>query len=129
MNASFETRDGYILVIVNGEYSLKDASRLLEDFAETYQDSPIRQILCDIRLVTGSDIQQGIFQRFELAALIAKLLSKRYKLALWMTEKQIDRRRLGENVMVNRGLTVKVTTDLNEALQWLGLGPSAGENQ
>lgn len=122
MEASFETKDEYILITAQGRASVTDASRILMSFVKTYSTSPIYKLLCDMRTVTGSNIEDGLMPRFQYGALIAKLLPRRYKLVLLMTERQIDKQRFGENVIANRGVQVKVTTDLNEALAWLEIG-------
>jgi hypothetical protein len=41
-------------------------------------------------------------------------------------EPLIDPARFGETVAVNRGALIKVTTDLNEAFAWLGVGQIGG---
>jgi hypothetical protein len=61
--------------------------------------------------------------RFDLARYVAETVPPNFRFSILETPKQLARDRFGENVMVNRGASVKVTADLGEALAWLELNP------
>ncbi|MFT3893327.1 MAG: hypothetical protein QM730_17000 [Anaerolineales bacterium] len=121
MDATFETKEHYILITASGKATLVDASRILMEFIKTYRNVSTHNILCDIRMLTGADVEDGMMPRYRYASLIAELLSKHYRLVLLMTDRQIDKQRFGENFIFSRGIRVKATTDWKEALHWLGV--------
>jgi hypothetical protein len=51
-------------------------------------------------------------------------VSRNTRFACLGTEPMVDRGRFGETVAVNRGLKVKVTESLEEALRWLEIEPA-----
>lgn len=120
LNASYEVRDGYLYVKAIGEFVPSTAQEILYELVEKASSHALNRILCDITLVTGLDAQQtAMMTRFDTSLLVVKLIPKNFRLAVLETVQQLDI--FDENVMVNRGAIVKVTSDLNEALEWLGV--------
>ncbi len=120
LNASYEVRDGYLYVKAMGEFVPSTAQETLYELVEKASSHALNRILCDITLVTGLDAQQtATMTRFDTSLLVVKSFPKNFRLAVLETVQQLDI--FDENVMVNRGTIVKVTSDLNEALEWLGV--------
>lgn len=113
----------HILVKVEGSYALDDAVQLVGAALEAASLHQQKRILIDARKVTGD---LSTTQRFEFGEAVARLYSQRPEtcaalIALVGSEPLIDPRRFGETVAVNRGAPVKATTDIQEALEWLGI--------
>ena len=120
LNASYEVRDGYLYVKAMGEFVPSTAQETLYELVEKASSHALNRILCEITLVTGLDAQQtATITRFDTSLLVVKSFPKNFRLAVLETVQQLDI--FDENVMVNRGTIVKVTSDLNEALEWLGV--------
>ena len=62
-----------------------------------------------------------VIERFEIAAYVGETQTRGTRMAFLLSEKQMMPDKFGENVAVNRGGNVISTTDLNEALEWLGV--------
>jgi hypothetical protein len=58
-------------------------------------------------------------ERFELAMQAVKLFQNKGKYALVYRKEEINR--FAENVGVNRGLNARIFSDMDEAMQWLGV--------
>jgi hypothetical protein len=122
MDVSFEVRKGYLLVKVEGEFSLPDQQENLAAFLELINKHGLNRSLCDITRIAGLDSDQAsTLTRFTLGTSVVASLPLGFRLAILETEKQSHSGRFGETVMVNRGGIVKATTDLAEALAWLGV--------
>ncbi|MDH4231290.1 MAG: hypothetical protein OEW04_04580 [Nitrospirota bacterium] len=67
-----------------------------------------------------------VIERFEIAAYVGETQTRGTRTAFLLSEKQMMPDKFGENVAVNRGGNVITTTDLKEALEWLGVA-SANE--
>jgi hypothetical protein len=127
MKAFYEVRDQYLYVKAEGEFSLARAEELLYEWIEVARSHSLTQILYDITLVSGFDDDQvSILARFQISQLIAKMLPRNLRLAVLETPRQTTETLFDENVMINLGAIVKVTTHLNEALRWLGVDPTSG---
>lgn len=124
MNVSYEAREGYLYIKVTGEL---DPSTARDDFLEwigVARSLALNRVLCDITLLTGFDAQQvSTITQFDMSIAIAKSLPRNFILAILETPEQLEENHFTENVMVNRGVNVKVTSKLDEAFEWLGVTP------
>jgi hypothetical protein len=118
-----ETIEGnnFMTLIASGNYSLAKAIDLCKLSIDTCLLYNKKKILVDINRVTGNVL---FFDRFQFAEALAQYkaehgLSKVSKIALVGKEPLIDKNRFGETVAVNRGVNIKVFTDLNAALTWI----------
>jgi hypothetical protein len=120
MNASYEVRDDYLYMQVIGEFTPASALLILSEFVKKASDHSVNAILGDVTRVTGLDAEQAsITTLFDMGVAVARFIPKDFKLAILVTWEQLPDVLFGENVMINRGVTVKVTTHLDEALRWL----------
>lgn len=131
MNASYEAREGYLYVTVAGEFTPSAAQDIILEWIALARWQALNRVLVDITLVRGFDVYQiPTITRFDLGAFVAKMLPRHFILAVLETLEQLEKNHFGENVMVNRGINVKLTSSLNEALEWLGVTPkSDGETK
>lgn len=123
MNASYEVRDNYLYVKAMGEFTLQSARDILLEWIEEARRHSLNRILCDITRVTGFDAQQtSAITRFSTGEVAAESIPRDFRLAVLETQQQFTggQGQFGENVVVDRGATVRVTTSLVEALEWPG---------
>jgi hypothetical protein len=107
-----------------GEFNLPRARGNLLEWIEKARSHSLKRILCDITLLTGFGAQQMLSMiRFNTGQLVAQSIPRDFRVVVLETPQQLieSQSKFGENVMVNRGVAVKVTTHLNEALSWLGV--------
>jgi hypothetical protein len=120
-NIPFEVRNNYLYVKAIGEFDPSAARDFISKFVEEAKNHNLNKALCDLTPLTGFDETDISFMtRFDLADFIAKSMPSGFKLAILGTPQQLSED-IGETVMSNRGAWVKVTSDLQEALEWLGV--------
>jgi hypothetical protein len=120
MNASYEAREGYLYVQATGEFTTSSALLILSKLIKMASDHSCNAILGDITQVTGLNAEQtSMTTLFDMGVNVANLMPRDFKLAVLVTWEQLPDVLFGENVMMNRGTTVKVTTHLDDALKWL----------
>lgn len=122
---SFEVNDGYLSVTVSGHFSLPDAMKMYTESLEILVDKKLVKLFFNVLKVKGKVKTMDRFYLGEFAALESiKFMGKgllRIAVAFYGKEPIIDHKRFGELVARNRGLNLKVTTDKNEAFQFLGV--------
>jgi len=116
----------HILVTANGVYKHFDALELMRMAIGVATREKIPKILIDVRKIVG---EISTMERYDLAVLISQLVQQQtgipfIKIAMVGNKPIIDANRFGETVAVNRGVQGIATTDLNEALKWLGVNQS-----
>ena len=119
MDAYYEVRDDYLYAKLTGMFTSSDARHFSFECVKKAHSHALNRILCDITLVAGYDDQVPTMTRFDLSKFIVKTLPRGFMLAVLETPRQCVGSRFDENVMVNRGASVKVTPNLPEALEWL----------
>ena len=123
-----EPKDGYLNVQVSGKFDRSKAKTFLRQLVESSHDLPC--ILVDVRELKGP---VDLMDRFRLAEFLVKEQVRPIKMAVLGSDDQEWHDRFFEDVADNRGGMVKVTTDRDEALQWLGIKtdnkPDAGDGE
>lgn len=122
MDVSYEVKNNYLYITVTGEFDLSSAKNFLSEVMEKAHNHSLNKILCDITHLKGFDAQQTSTEtRFNIATFIADAIPIDFRLAILETPMQLIGGRFGENVMADKGVSVKVTPDIEEALEWLGV--------
>ncbi len=122
LHNSYEVREGYLYVKTAGEFDPSTAKSVLSQWIEKAQNHNLHRILCDITRVTGLDLgQPSVITRFSTSEFVAESIPKYFKLAILETPKQLFENGFVENVLSNRGVLAKVTSNLEDALEWLGV--------
>ena len=122
MNVLYEVRDSYLYVKAIGEFNFLSARDLLSEWMEKARLHSLDRTLCDVTLITGLDHQKmSILTRFKISELVARVLPQDFRMAILVTPQQFPDALFGEDVMINRGANVKLTTDLDGALKWLNV--------
>lgn len=124
LNVCFEVHATHVLAVCEGCYAFSDAVRVFELACESSREHGHSKLLIDFRKITGT---LTAIQRFELSEKTADLYFKKpytylRKIVLLGHEPIVDPNRFGELVAQNRGMPVKVCTDVQEALTWLDTG-------
>jgi hypothetical protein len=124
-----EPQTGYLRMTCGGQYESSLNDEITDQVmwaCEKYQPS---KMLIDTLQVEG---QMSTMDRYNLATLSAKkYLDEKLagkiqscRFAYVGNDPMIDPRRFGETVAVNRGINLKVFTDMKEALAWLEVEPA-----
>lgn len=120
LTLSSELKDGYVLVTVTGLYQSGRAKTLFREWLIQAGELGVTRVLCDITRMTGfSPEEVSATGRFDISAHMASALPADLRLAILETKEQIMPDNFTENVMVNRGAHVKITTSMDEAVAWL----------
>lgn len=108
----------WLFVHARGVFDLAWYKQLIQQVLAMAQTAvpPPRAILADLRELTAGRLSD--MDRYDTAVLASRD-SIAIPIALVGPEGLVDPRRFGESVARNRGLNVKVCTDMDEALAWL----------
>ncbi|MBN1163903.1 MAG: hypothetical protein JXB45_04945 [Candidatus Krumholzibacteriota bacterium] len=112
-----EDRGDFVLVEFSGKFSVETGKRCVDTMVEacaTYQRSAL---LFDCRRMTG---YLSIMDRFQVMAYGQITSGTISKLALLGLPEHTLPDNFSENVAVNRGVNLKIFTDFEEAVAWLG---------
>lgn len=127
MKMRFEIRKeaDHTVVEAAGTYDDAGAREAIETAISTALAAGHRKLLVDARQVTG---KPRTMQRFDLGQALARYYheqrgGKVLRIAIIGHEPLIDPERFGEVVANNRGLPLRSTTDLGEALRFLEIEP------
>jgi hypothetical protein len=131
LNFKVEPQTTYLLMTYEGRYEPSLADQITSQVIEACVKNQLPKVLVDIRKVEG---QMSTMDRYNLATLAAKkyldeklagkIQSTRFA---WVeNHPMVDPKKFGETVATNRGLNIKVFTEVKEALAWLEVEP-AGE--
>lgn len=113
---SISDKGSYLLVEFFGEFSVEAGKQCVDRMAEACEKQSHSKVLLDCRRMTGS---MPILDRFQVAQYGAIKGRQLMQLALLNREDVVLPDNFVENVAVNRGMTMKVFTNLNEAVSWL----------
>lgn len=113
----FENRGGYLVVEVTEPYSLKMMKSVIQQIADTCGEEDLDKVLVDLRTI---DETISIMDRYEIGVRVAKIIGPKIKVAGVAQKALINR--MAETVTVNRYGKLKVFSDMEEAMEWLGVG-------
>ncbi len=119
INVTFKIKDDILFVTASG----KDDS--LEEVEEYGMKVLGQGILSNCRKILCNEIDLeyniSVIDTYESAKFISENAPKICKVALVCNPKNLSDAKFWETVSFNRGLTVKVFTDISEAESWLNL--------
>ena len=124
-NSQFDIKitleEEFLLISASGNYSLLKANNLFKLAIDNGLSHNKSKILIDINHITGSI---PLFDRFQYAEFLSKYrtkhaLGKVKRIAVVGKEPIVDKERFGETVATNRGVNVRVFTDMSEASIWI----------
>jgi hypothetical protein len=113
---------GFLYMTVTGDFVCGTVPEGFYEEIETARKRGLRRLLCDITRLAGLEANRTtVMDRFMASERVAFLFPTDFSVAFLAKPEQMRADRFGETVMLNRGLRVKVTTNLDEALKWLGV--------
>ncbi|HEU0053500.1 MAG TPA: hypothetical protein VFQ39_10000 [Longimicrobium sp.] len=129
LECRFERVGPILYCVIDGAFSVAAAKAVYRLVLDECVARGVTVLLLDCRGVEGrpTTMERFDFAEFAAAETVAAVDAGRTtapKVALVGTIPLIDPRRFGETVALNRGAWIKVTTELDEATQWLGVDPS-----
>jgi len=113
---SISNKDSYLLVEFFGEFSVEAGKQCVDRMVEATETYKRSRVLLDCRRMTGS---MPIIDRFLVAEYGALKGRSQMQLALLGSKEAVLPDNFVENVAVNRGMEMKVFTDINKAALWL----------
>lgn len=126
---SIEPREKYLYVSICGPFELRTAKKFSNRIFDACAKYGLTKIIVDCRAVTGPISLMDKFDYFEYTCVkhleyLNKGKNKPVNSAYVLNKSMFDKENFGTTVAANRGLNVKGTTDVDEALRWLGLEPA-----
>ena len=116
-----DVKKDYIHVTVSGTFCLSTYRSIIEVTLSKCIINKKSIILLDLRTSQGNI---STYERFYLAVFFSNLSREhpftfKVKIAVVGFPPLIDPNRFGETVALNRGINIKVTNDIDEAINWL----------
>jgi hypothetical protein len=108
--------EGHICFDYTGEFNEVMGKKCIDAMIEACGQAQISKALLDCMNMTGA-IQ--IFDSFKVAEYGVKMWGVILKIALVGREDQMFTDNFVENVAINRGINLKIFTDVDEAVIWL----------
>lgn len=129
MTLTIEIGSGFLHVHASGEFSLKEAQRTFLEILEAVAQHGVSKVLCDGRELIGdpTTMERFYYGHFAADALWDyrdRGVSPTTMFAYVLKPPVLDPGRFGETVALNRGMRIKATDKLNDALGWLGIAPA-----
>ena len=112
---SCENRGNYLYVEVTE--SLVITAAVFQDIADTCRSQNLDKVLMDLRMVCTT---LSTFDRYRAGVYVASIFGPKIKVAVVAQAALITR--MAETVAVNRHGKLKVCTDMDQAMDWLGVG-------
>jgi hypothetical protein len=115
-NLEIACKEGYLHIRFCGAFSIAEALHAVEVMKDACSKENCHKVLFDCISMTG---EMSIFDRYKIGEYGAEILPGIIKIAMLGREDQRLPDNFFENVVVNRGLTLKEFSDGNEAVGWL----------
>ncbi|MHC4618605.1 MAG: hypothetical protein ACYTEQ_12735 [Planctomycetota bacterium] len=127
LNITIRHELDYLYVEFYGPYNLQDALKFKDQILSICRNQGLKRVLCDTRNMEGNI---PVLDRFTFGKALADSAPHGLKLALLGSSMQVLPDKFLENVAVTRGVNIRLSTDINELLEWLQVAPSDhGQNQ
>ena len=114
---TFENRGTYLLVEITEPISVKLLISVIQEMADFCQRENLNKVLIDMRTVQE---EISIIDRYTLGVNVAKVMGSKITIAVVAPDALITR--VAENAAVNRYGKLKVFSEIQKALEWLGVG-------
>ena len=116
-----DVKKNYIHVTVSGTFCMVTYRSIIEVILSECVKNKKSRILFDERKVKGN---MSTFERYNLSIFFSNLSREhpftfKVKIAVVGFQPLIYPDRFGETVALNRGINIKVTNDIDEAINWL----------
>lgn len=125
MEVRTEVRTGYVKVTLVGEFQIEEVQDIGRRTFEICHLSKLAKVLVDARRITG---RLSLLDKIDLADSMADRQMEylvRGNRRLWIAhvvpEGMAEAPKFAETLAANRGARILVTTEMEEALRWLGV--------
>lgn len=127
LTLSIRAAEGLLYATYSGEFLLEEAKSSFLQILEALDRHKVQKVIVDGRALTGapSGTERFSYSKFvaeEVKTLVDRTRCPVPQFAYVLLPPVLDPQRFGENVAVNRGMFVKTFDDLDDGLEWLGLG-------
>lgn len=122
MDVKLEPRADHLRVVAKGAFASADARQGLLDLVQAAAGRGFTRVLVDGRGITTA---VPIHERYDLATFMAAAGGKGLRVAIVVSPDNMFTKTL-EDTATHRGLSVRTTASLDEALAFLGLPPEVG---
>jgi hypothetical protein len=109
-------KEGYLHFEFAAEFSIPAAKRAVDEMVNTCMKRNCTRVLFDCRRMTGP---LSTMDRFDVAQYGSEKIERSIRIAMLGREDQVLPDKFFENVAVNRGMDLKLFTDIDEAVGWL----------
>jgi len=114
---TFENRGTHLFVEITEPIAVKVLVSAIQEMADFCQRENLDKVLIDMRTVREAI---SIIDRYTLGVNVAKVIGSKISIAVVAPEALITR--VAENAAVNRYGKLKAFSDMEKALEWLGIG-------
>lgn len=114
---TFENRGDYLFVEITEPITVKVLISAIQEMADFCQREKLNKVLVDMRTVHEAI---SIIDRYTLGVNVAKVIGSKITIAVVAPDAMITR--VAENAAVNRYGKLKAFSDMEKALEWLGVG-------
>jgi hypothetical protein len=111
-----QVKPDYILVTYTGEFNVAAAERAIDGSLQAGSTHNLSKILIDCRRMTG---RLSIMDRYQVAVSGQRMAGKLTRVALVRQEEGSPLDRFTETVARNRGVNLKLFSEIDEAVAWL----------
>jgi anti-anti-sigma regulatory factor len=105
---------------LSGHFDVKHSNTIIYEITEKLLTHNLTNVLLDVTDVTGID-ESSTSQLYNLSSLMSQSFLMGTRVCLLETKEQIDNHTLFVDVMINRGFSVMVTSEVEEGLKWLSV--------
>ena len=106
----------YLLVEFTGQFEVDSAKRSVDALVESCIKTKNPKVLFDIRSMTGD---LSTLDRYRVGQYGSDTITRTTRFAMLARADQVSPDKFFENIAVNRGLNLKVFTNIDETVAWL----------
>ena len=115
-SVDIQAEEGFIRATYTGEFSVKTSKRTIDRILEACPGQGPCIVLLDCRKMTG---KLPLLDRYQVAVYGDKMVGKVSRMALVRTQETAPPDRFTETVARNRGMNLKIFTNIDQAIEWL----------
>ena len=120
---SYKHEPNYLHVQVTGIRTIENIIAMLKDYHAVSDKHGYSKVVLDVRGMTG---KLGVFNAYKLGKKNVQEFSQpgQLKVSIIDLEENRELSEFMENVVVNAGFNVRIFSDVDEAMEWLGVANS-----
>jgi hypothetical protein len=125
MEVTTEVKKGYLNVILEGRFEIPEAEKIATRIFEYCHQIKVQKVLIDARSIEGPI---SLVTKIEFADSMADRQmeymakgSAQVKIAHVVAKGMAEPGKFGDSFAANRGMSIFVTSSIEEALRWLGV--------